>query len=43
MCYAFMDLESVASEMDFVYDRPRINVALSRAKKKTILITTQEV
>ena len=43
VCYAFMDLESTATEMDFIYTRTRINVALSRAKKKCVLITSDEV
>jgi len=43
VCYAFMDLESTATEMDFIYTRTRINVALSRAKKKCIIITSDEV
>jgi len=39
-CYG---IESVGQELDFVFSRPRLNVALSRAKVKTILIVCPEL
>ena len=39
-CYG---MESIERELDFVYSRPRLLVALSRAKHKTILIVGPDI
>ncbi len=43
LCYSFLDLQRVENEMDFIFDLPRINVALSRAKACTVLVVSRAV
>ena len=39
-CYGFSDTHSIVSELDFVYDRHRLNVAASRAREKFVLLVS---
>lgn len=43
LCYSFLDVDRVESEMDFIFDLQRINVALSRAKWCTVLVASDTV
>ena len=43
VCYGFADQVKLATELDFVYTRSRLNVALSRAKQKVILIVADSL
>lgn len=38
ICYGFFDVDRVARECDFLYNRNRINVAMTRARKLCILV-----
>ena len=39
--YALTSPEAVQLEADFLYSQPRLNVALTRAKRKAVLLTTR--
>merc|ERR1712167_324844 len=39
-CYGFSSTHAIVSELDFVYDRHRLNVAASRAKEKFVLLVS---
>jgi DNA replication ATP-dependent helicase Dna2 len=38
VCYSFMNRDRVESEMDFIFDLNRVNVAISRAKRTALLL-----
>ncbi|KAF0444406.1 P-loop containing nucleoside triphosphate hydrolase protein [Gigaspora margarita] len=42
-CFGFLDVDEIARESNFLFDRNRWNVAISRARCKIILLTTEEV
>ncbi|CAG8644517.1 16059_t:CDS:2, partial [Dentiscutata heterogama] len=42
-CFGFLDANEIARESDFLFDRNRWNVAISRARCKVILLTTEEI
>ncbi|CAG8499418.1 25214_t:CDS:10, partial [Cetraspora pellucida] len=42
-CFGFLDVNEIARESDFLFDRNRWNVAISRARCKVILLTTDEI
>ncbi|CAG8650801.1 7680_t:CDS:10, partial [Acaulospora colombiana] len=42
-CFGFIDPNEIARESGFLFDRSRWNVAVSRAKCKVIIITTDEM
>lgn len=39
VCYGFLDCEQLIAELSFVFDVHRINVALTRAQRKLILVS----
>jgi hypothetical protein len=39
-CYGFSNTHAIVSELDFVYDRHRLNVAASRAREKFVLVVS---
>lgn len=43
VCYAFLDAEQVQNEMDFLFDRSRLNVATTRARHKLIVLVADPV
>ena len=43
VCYGFADKVKLATELDFVYTRSRLNVALSRAKQKVVMIVADSL
>ncbi len=43
ICYGFLDLERLKGEGDFLYDFHRINVAVSRARKLCIFVTSEAI
>ncbi|CAG8504339.1 2545_t:CDS:10 [Diversispora eburnea] len=42
-CFGFLDVNEISREFEFLFDRNRWNVAISRAKCKVIVITTDEM
>ncbi|CAI2164758.1 18981_t:CDS:10 [Funneliformis geosporum] len=42
-CFGFLDLNEISKESEFLFDRNRWNVAISRARCKAIVITTDEM
>ncbi|CAG8439802.1 2567_t:CDS:10 [Acaulospora morrowiae] len=42
-CFCFFDANEIARESEFLFDRNRWNVAVSRARCKVIIITTDEM
>ena len=38
ICYGFLDRDRVARETDFLFDRNRLNVSMTRARKLCILV-----
>jgi|SRR5579859_1541628 len=42
-CFGFLDLNEITRESEFLFDRNRWNVAVSRARCKVIVITTDEM
>eukprot|EP01117_Protostelium_nocturnum_P010331 TRINITY_DN3711_c0_g1_i1.p1 TRINITY_DN3711_c0_g1~~TRINITY_DN3711_c0_g1_i1.p1 ORF type:complete len:1354 (-),score=436.63 TRINITY_DN3711_c0_g1_i1:102-4106(-) len=42
-CYGFTNLSTVENELDFVFHRNRLNVALSRAKELCILLASDHI
>jgi hypothetical protein len=42
-CFGFLDLNEITRESEFLFDRNRWNVAISRARCKVIVITTDEM
>lgn len=40
-CYGFTNPQLILSEMDFLYDRNRLNVAASRSKEKFVLVVSR--
>lgn len=42
-CYGFTNQNTIVNELDFVYDRNRLNVTATRAKERFVLIVTKEV
>lgn len=42
-CFGFLDLNEISRESEFLFDRNRWNVAISRARCKVIVITTDEM
>jgi hypothetical protein len=42
-CYGFGDLDHLVAEKDFIFSRPRLNVSLTRAIKKCIVVCTDAV
>eukprot|EP00743_Colponemidia_sp_Colp-15_P010219 GILK01011231.1.p1 GENE.GILK01011231.1~~GILK01011231.1.p1 ORF type:complete len:1080 (-),score=152.30 GILK01011231.1:124-2898(-) len=43
MCYGFTHLQQLSSELDFVFNLPRFNVAVTRAKQLCILVVSNTV
>lgn len=43
ICYGFLDIERLKGEGDFLYDFHRINVAVTRARKLCIFVTSEAV
>ena len=43
ICYSYFDVEKINRECEFLYDRRRLNVSVSRAMSLCILITTNQV
>ena len=43
VCYGFADLDRLEGEKDFIFSRARLNVSLTRARRKCVLICTDEV
>jgi hypothetical protein len=43
VCYGFADRAKLSAELDFVYTRSRLNVALSRAKQKVVIIVAESL
>jgi len=43
LCFGFLDLNEITRESEFLFDRNRWNVAVSRARCKVIVITTDEM
>jgi len=39
-CYGFLDPERIQREMDFLYNRNRLNVSITRAKKACVMLLT---
>jgi superfamily I DNA and/or RNA helicase len=39
-CYGFFDTDRITQEMDFLYNRNRLNVSITRARKACILLYT---
>ncbi len=42
-CFGFLDLNEISKESEFLFDRNRWNVAISRARCKVIVVTTDEM
>ncbi|RIB26034.1 hypothetical protein C2G38_2164525 [Gigaspora rosea] len=42
-CFVFLDQNEIVRESDFLFDRNRWNVAISRARCKIVLLTTHEM
>ncbi|RIA89830.1 hypothetical protein C1645_806056 [Glomus cerebriforme] len=42
-CFGFLDLNEITRESEFLFDRNRWNVAISRARCKVIVVTTDEM
>ncbi|CAH1760618.1 8372_t:CDS:10, partial [Entrophospora sp. SA101] len=42
-CFGFLDVNEISKETDFLFDCNRWNVAISRAKCKVVVITTDEM
>jgi superfamily I DNA and/or RNA helicase len=38
VCYGYFEAEHIANEVDFLFNRNRLNVALTRAKSKAIFV-----
>ena len=38
VCYGYLDRDALGADLDFVYSRNRLVVALSRARKKVVLL-----
>ena len=43
ICYSYVDFHSNETELDFIYDLNRLNVAVTRAKERVIFVTTKNV
>ena len=43
ICYSYVDFHSTETELDFIYDLNRLNVAVTRAKERVIFVTTKNV
>lgn len=43
VCYSFLGLDRVESEMDFIFDLNRVNVAISRARSLVVLLCSDLV
>ena len=42
-CYGFTNQNTIVNELDFVYDRHRLNVTATRAKERFVLIVSKEI
>lgn len=43
LCYGYHDPEVLANEADFIYDRNRLNVAVTRARRGVVLLVAETV